>query len=650
MPDSENKWVVLIYLAATSPELREIMERDLEEMATRLRLFDRNRAPRVYALMDTPAGKYAVCHALHPVETTYTNGIVGRSEPLTRIAPLNKDRARTLGSKGAYLADLIEWRFADEQKALSKLDHTLLILWGHSQGVASALSRPGSPAYAMVGNGGFGLDHLSGDSLTLPEIRRAIADGLKDRHDSERAKKKPSGEPGDPKTSIDILSFDSCFMSAAEVAAEFQREPPDPAHDADPKFDSDPETEPIFEEEPLEKGKERAEQTEKSLRRLCAQARKDENEPAFVDYVIASQTAVLLDGLDYGRLVDAFIDADSEQAVSPLQLGRRLLEQACSGDRSPVSLTLINTHDREGYVPFADAFEAMVKRLGEILDTATTRPSRRGSAERLRQRRRFTVKGRFLANEGASRSEWLRIRDAFEASTWHQVRQFIDVGDLCRRLANNSRDEALRTAALNVLQLLRPTASENCPQSLPLVVDVRSAHPLVFSGLSLYCPWLFPTPDQARNGAWNAIVDPLDYATGLWFNRRPASWGAFLYHAKHIIEESRQRAINTEIADLRSGSSCCRHGGYSGSAATSSARHLGGDKSGGNGFNVAEREDKSGGNGFNVAEPDEPAGLAVTSSLVWSSPRFRPEAADIAASRRLDSTTHVPISLRSDRG
>lgn len=668
MSDIENKWVVLIYMAATSPELREIMERDLQEMSTRLRLVEPDDALRVYALMDTPDGKYAVRHALHRIDTN--------PEPRTRIVRPDDGLVATLGNKGAYLAGLVEWRFETHGRPskgmpvrdpdLSGFKRTLLMLWGHSQGVASALSRPGSPAYAMVGNGGFGLDHLSGDSLTLPEIRRAIARGLEKRHGRDRQEmarpkadearkgrrrvKEESGQPQTPSdlTSIDILSFDSCFMSAAEVAAEFQRECPALEHGPDSRDDSDPELAPIVEEGPLEEGAQRSYRDKEAVRELHKQARTDENEPAFVDYVIASQTAVLLDGLDYGRLVDAFIDAKSDDEVSPASLGRRLLEQACSGDRSPVSLTMINTHDDRGYSSFAAAFEGLVKRLGEILDTATTRPSRRGSAERVRQRRRCTTKGEFLANDGASRSEWLRIRDAFEAATWHQVRQFIDVGDLCRRLGNNSRDERLRTAALKVLQHLNST-SQDCVEGEPLVVDVRSAHPLVFSGLSLYCPWLFPTPEQTRNGAWNAIVDPLDYATGLWFNRRPASWGAFLYHAKHIIEESRQRAINTEIADLRSGSSCCRHGGYSGTAATPSARLLGGDKSGGNGFNVAEPVDKSGGNGFNVAEPDETARPAVTTSLVRFSPRFRPEAADIAASRRLDSTTHVPISFRSDR-
>jgi hypothetical protein len=202
-PDRADRWVVLIYMAVTSPELRGIMEGDLAEMATQLRLLGPDDL-RVYALMDTADGGYAVRHRVHHTPT---------GEPDLAIVHPDLELGDKIGRKAAYLSKLIQWRFASApagefETGVSRFGKTILVLWGHSQGVAAALSMPGSPTYAMVGNGGFGFSEFSGDSLSLPQIRRAIAAGLRgDQH-------------------IDILSFDSCFMSAAEVSAEFQSEPP----------------------------------------------------------------------------------------------------------------------------------------------------------------------------------------------------------------------------------------------------------------------------------------------------------------------------------------------------------------------------------------------------------------------------------------
>ena len=167
-----------------------------------------------------------------------------RSPPSCTSRP---DREKKLGRKGAFLADLIEWRFETlpDMEPKKAFDKTLLILWGRYRAW-----RPRSPGLALRhtpwwATGGFGFNEFTGDSLSLPQMRQAIADGL------------PPGKR------IDILSFDSCFMSAAEVSAEFQRECPQGARD--PK------------------------------------AGKGQDDAAGVDFVVASQSAVLLDGLEYGR-------------------------------------------------------------------------------------------------------------------------------------------------------------------------------------------------------------------------------------------------------------------------------------------------------------------------------------------------------------
>jgi hypothetical protein len=512
----KERWVVLLYMAVTSPELREVMERDLRELATRLNLLSSD-ALRVYALMDTPDGQYGVRHRLHQSAT---------GEPALTIMRPKDSVARRFGQKAAFLAKLIDWRFSPEPEGefkteVSSFGRTLLVLWGHSQGVATALSMPGSPAYSMIGNGGFGFNEFSGDSLSLPQIRRAVAEGLHPH----------------PEKRIDVLSFDSCFMGAAEVSAEFQP------------------SAPSFVQVPKDAAKAVQEEARAATKAVEDIAIVLGDEPARVDYVVASQSAVLLDGLDYGRLVDVFINA-GDQPVSAEDLGRGLLEQASATTNSPVSLSLLYTgpSDRKDgstpYQEFSAALRELVEHLCRVLDTDAVAPTPSTPAERPRRTFAAAKAGRFAANPGANRSEWLRIRDAFESATWHRVRQFIDVADLCRRLANNCRTTGLRVAALKVLKSLqRP--EEHAGQSL--VVDVRSLHPLLLSGMSLYCPWVYPSPEEVRKGAWNAVVDLYDYATSLWFNRGDGSWGAFVYHAKHVLEESRQRAINTELSDLRDG-------------------------------------------------------------------------------------------------
>lgn len=521
-PPAQHRWVVLIHMAATTPDLREIMQKDLDELAARLELLQGDQL-RVYALLESPDGKYAARHALHGRR---------RGGPPPFIMRLDRTLEPRLGRKGALLSRFIKWRFTSEEEALKDVPLTLLVLWGHSQGVAAALSKPGSPAYAQVGRGGFGYDEITGDSLSLPQIRRAIANGL------EGTKRR-----------IDVLSFDSCFMSAAEVSAEFQG--------AAPPLDRFPGETPA---EFAARGEEQ----------------KPFDQAALVDYVVASQTAVLLDGLDYGRLIDAFIESDPPGLIDPVTLGRRLLEQASSTTRSPQSLSLLNTGYATAYDDFRAAFGRLVTQLSLVLDTGQAPPSPNTAFERLRAPRlpanAPAARGAapaVVAPALANRSEWLRIRDAFENATWHKVRQFIDLGDLCRRLANNCRTRDLRLAAIDVLRTLQlpgspPTGTENAGHESPksLVVDVRSLSPLLLSGVSLYCPWLFPTPEDTRRGAWNAVVDLFDYATDLWFNRGAGSWGTFLYHAKHVLAESRQRAVNTEIADLRlttNGAAGARH-------------------------------------------------------------------------------------------
>lgn len=488
----QEKWVVMIYMAATSPRLCEAMERDLRELNERLSNLGLNDV-FVVVQADTPDGQYVTRQRLvgHGVKALPPASLPGHLGGLSE--------------KQYFIKDFLEWRFHDgawywpgsPRKTAPEEDEkdehcgcpvrafgrTLLILWGHSQGIAAALSQPGSPAFAMVGAGGFGFDPLYGDALTLPEIRQAIVEGLRCKQHADHR--------------VQILSFDSCFMSAAEAAVELQEPSP--------------------------------------------------QDPLRVDLLLAAQTAILLDGLDYSRLADVFVP---DNCVEPVDLGLRILSQAAYGTDSPTSLSLIRLHPRpaSGAQPveaFSHRFEQRFKKLVEELRRVLAIPV--GSAGAAVLASRFTL-------ASANRAEWLRIRDAFEAATWNRVRQFVDLADLCRRLTNNSRDKDLRAAAWRVLLELQteaPDANQNQmnPNDKWFLIDVRTAHPYILSGISVYCPWLHPTPAETRDGAWNAVVSLEDYQR-LRFSQS-TGWGTFLEEAKVLLEEARQRSINAELEDLR---------------------------------------------------------------------------------------------------
>lgn len=302
------------------------------------------------------------------------------------------------------------------------------------------------------------------------------------------------------------------------------------------------------------------------------------NQQLRLDFLLAAQTAILLDGLDYSRLADVFVQ---DSCVQPKELGLRVLSQAAYGNDSPTSLSLLRLSTRGQAHPkksssaaFEASFKALVDALREVLPS-----SEKSSLARLTAPPMGT----------ANRAEWLRIRDAFESATWHRVRQFVDLGDLCRRLLNNSREPNLRTAAWRVLAELK-TEEPGVPGE-SFLVDVRTAHPHILSGVSVYCPWLHPTPAETREGAWNAVVSLDDY-DDLRFSKS-TGWGAFLLKAKALLEEARQRSINAELEDLRRAIDLAATGRTDPPARTDFER-----------FRV--EGPKPGNDKFQTAEPDKP--------------------------------------------
>jgi hypothetical protein len=182
-------------------------------------------------------------------------------------------------------------------------------------------------------------------------------------------------------------------------------------------------------------------------------------------YLLAPQTASPLTGWHYDRVLDAII---AQPDVEPEKLGLRLLDQVGVGPVSPPALSLIDlSRAPRVHGPFRQLVQAL-----------------RAAAR--------------------SRVEFPRLLAAFESAAWSGARQFLDVADLCRRLARGTRDARLREAARALEAALRPGHKR-------FIVDQRCATTEVLSGVSVYCPWPRANAAEVLAQARNAEVDEDDY-------------------------------------------------------------------------------------------------------------------------------------------
>ncbi len=201
-------WNLLVFMAAESSNLSTPAEADLRELQAAAPEREDDRV-RVFVQIDTggPTG-------------TRRYQIV-RGGPIELAPP-----AETNTGDPATLRAFALWA-QREQRAR----RTLLVLWGHSQGVGFGV-EPGLRFFAPPESADFGFDVTSDDALTLPELGRALRAGPPDprrallRLLAETRRIREILEPPDSvqapelEQPIDILGFDSCFMAGVEVAAQ----------------------------------------------------------------------------------------------------------------------------------------------------------------------------------------------------------------------------------------------------------------------------------------------------------------------------------------------------------------------------------------------------------------------------------------------
>src|SRR5262249_26112743 len=150
--------------------------------------------------------------------------------------------------------------------------------------------------------------------------------------------------------------------------------------------------------------------------------------------------------------------------IEPRDLGVALVAQVGLAASSPQALSLL---DLEHATCLASRIEALTAAVRQAY-TARYRES---------QMRRF-------------------ILEAFDRAAWAGVRQFLDIGDLCRMLASRVPDPHVRAAARAVLGELemaekigRDGNGFDVFGTSGLVADHFSVLDVPLCGLSIYCPW-----------------------------------------------------------------------------------------------------------------------------------------------------------------
>jgi hypothetical protein len=227
-------------------------------------------------------------------------------------------------------------------------------------------------------------------------------------------------------------------------------------------------------------------------------------------WMLAPQSAVGLTGWQFDVMMDAVL---ADPSITPEALARALLRSVGVLRRCPPTLSLYDLSATTA-AEVATKFTALVATLAEALDGKTAgRPEVPPFEARL----------------------W--VLDAFHRAAWAKVRQFLDLPDLCRRLAAQAPSPALRGAARALLaELMKGT----------FLLDHVDTTGSGLSGLSVYCPWPRATEAEVLQGARNVEVEPAQYAR---FDAAGASGWAELLARPELRADAERRAARRQTLE-----------------------------------------------------------------------------------------------------
>lgn len=388
-----------------------------------------------------------------PGVETLTIGDGGQPEPYT-------DRPYVPGDTGV----LQEW-LGEELKGTSPTQ-TLLVIWGHGQGVGGLLQA------ARAGDDENRPTLLDIGGLAERDVARAIDAAL-----PTDAKSWDTGVPGRKplKARLDLLVLDSCLMAGVELAFEFRN----------------------------------------VARYLVASQ-------VLVEFPGLSLGSVLRQFQDAASAKPEQVGLIAGRGIV------NLVGESLSGAQQLTLFNLVPLYSPQADLDSALGDISLgIIRLMDLIEAECGSPPTGADRDITAGIKRFAKSAglplfawlwafsQLLRWAIADSRERRRLVRAFERASFGPVRQFVDLGNLARQVHRYSRFGLLQRAALEVSKRLRE-AKSNEPEPQTFVVRWRASLKLEdkrrFSGVSIYCPWFEAPP--TRPGAppvFDALVDHDNY-------------------------------------------------------------------------------------------------------------------------------------------
>jgi Clostripain family len=216
--------------------------------------------------------------------------------------------------------------------------------------------------------------------------------------------------------------------------------------------------------------------------------------------MLACENSISLTGWQFDVMVEAIL---ADPKVDAQALAETMVRAVGITRNSPFTLSLF---DLSGAEKVATCLKSLVHCLTEALDgKATARPAVLPFEARL----------------------W--VIDAFHQALSTKVRQFLDLPDLCRRLASVGPGSEVRQAARALLTELRAMLVDS--------VDITGTS---LGGISIYCPWPRATEGEVYQGARNVEMDPHRYPA--YDLSRETGWDRLLARPELVLDAERRAA------------------------------------------------------------------------------------------------------------
>jgi Clostripain family len=227
---------------------------------------------------------------------------------------------------------------------------------------------------------------------------------------------------------------------------------------------------------------------------------------SYGERMLACENSISLTGWQFDIMVDAIL---SDSQITPPVLAESMVGAVGITRKSPTTLSLYDL----------SATAKVTQNLKDLVGTLTD-----------------ALEGKAKGQPPVAPFEArLWVIDAFHHATSTKVRQFLDLPDLCRRLAAEGPGRDVRRAAR---ALLRDLGS--------LLVDSVDITGTSLGGLSIYCPWPRATEGEVYQGARNVEIDPDRYAN--YELSKQTGWDKLMGRAEIVLDAER-RAVRRQARE-----------------------------------------------------------------------------------------------------